>query len=663
MFFGGIVSVLAAFAGYIQSGGGEELLRRALANLKTGTAQFDSHKLSWQTGELVVTNLRHADFTWTKQNSKASFSGLQAAEMRVQMDLLPWPPNVKSVIVRGMHDTAIQVSEGFLQSGLVQDLRTADMPPIHFEDCDLSLKIGDLDPLVLRGCTGVLRRDQRDRQTLRGAFSLRELNNRPFGFKLETLEDGRWVLTGQKMEIDTVAALATQSNPFAGKLDPVGLLVRALFSGDMGAKGTLSALRIVVRPATETEAFACDGEVAYSNLQFHLPSPEKKEGEAVPYLLGLLLGADETKGENPWPRWMQVDRIKTGSHGRVAFHMSDGVLNFACDEGLGSAFTGIRKDHEFPPLEAFKGAVYTDAEGRPTRLVLRGFLGSQLCFETRIHRAADGKRTYELILEPRPGDSHAVVFGKPLWRFVSRVADKQGVAEFELEGDARHFPIKDLLPAGIQDFSGHVYAKGSYSAETKRLVFSRITLDDGAALLYGGPDARTEPSGGLAPFWKTLQALFATNSAWKLQDLAVQGEAEVQFDKDLRWRSTTLANWTVTSGSIIHAGLTTDIGLPGIQLKGEHKQESEAPFGTGVQLSAFVPGLWQLSLQSQWKAQDGKLGGTFVLQEKDIPLLLHPQRETLSSPYVSRDKLRVNRTTTLRLQSDGQFDFEVSPKP
>ncbi|MCY3023228.1 MAG: hypothetical protein NTW87_29985 [Planctomycetota bacterium] len=186
MFLAGIASVLAAFAGYIQSGGGEELLRRELAHLQTGRAQFDTISFRWKTGEMVVTNLRHNSFSWPKKNPIASFSGLLAREMTVKMDLLPWPPAVQSITIRGMPDTAIAVSEGFLQTGKLQSLRYDQIPPIRFVDCNLDIKIGVVGPLKLSGCSGELRRGSGN-EPPRGTFSLRELDGRPFNFQLETL--------------------------------------------------------------------------------------------------------------------------------------------------------------------------------------------------------------------------------------------------------------------------------------------------------------------------------------------------------------------------------------------------------------------------------------------------------------------------------------------
>src|SRR5262249_15585522 len=157
----------------------------------------------------------------------------------------------------------IIVDEGFLQQGNLPDHKALKgLPKIVFEDCDMNVVLGGAPPLALSGCKGEIQRDSEGR--LRGAFSLRELNGKPFDLRVESLEDGRWVVTGNTIQLDTRAALSAQRNPFDAKFDPVGLLVKALFSGEMGARGTLTSLHISVQPATEQRGFSCDGEVGYS---------------------------------------------------------------------------------------------------------------------------------------------------------------------------------------------------------------------------------------------------------------------------------------------------------------------------------------------------------------------------------------------------------------
>jgi hypothetical protein len=670
MFLAGMFSVLAAFTGYvIKSGGAEELLRGALANLDSeGRVQFNPPQFDWRNGVLEVTDLRRKEFKFGDKAGADSISGLEADKVRVTVDLFPWPPNVRLIEIHGMHKTELTVTQGFLQSGKLREPR-APAFPIKFVDCDLKLNIGNIVPLKLTGCSGELRKGQHDE--MRGEFSLRTLNGKPFNIKLDALED-RWLLTGDNIQLNTRDVVESSSNPFSDKLDPVGLLVRSLFSGEMGAEGIVSSLRIVVQPATSSSGFSCDGEVGYQNLDFRLPPAEKEVGQALPWLLDQLLGAEGT--ESLWPRWMQIDRIKTGENGRVTFHMSNGRLDFACDEGTGSAFTGSRGTQSFPPLESLKGSVETDALGRPARIILRGFLGGQLSFETRIEHGVDKSRTYELSVEPRGGDSKQLVFKQPLWRFKSKVKDYRAVenipelpyAEFELEADARHFPKPDLLPIGFQNISGHMYAKGRYT-RTDLLHFDTINLDDGAGLTYGGninalsvPGARSN----FGPLWRALFAAVGTELPWKLHDLSLTGQADVQFeqaDKGVRhWKSTSLKNWRLESGTLEHAGRTTDIGVPGLQFEAVHQQKNEPPYKSEIQFSAFIPDLWAVKWEGIWEDKGGAPSGSFKLREENVPFLLHPQRDALEARFVSPDKRRVNRTTSVTIHDD-TIDRDVKP--
>ncbi|HYF51743.1 MAG TPA: hypothetical protein VEJ63_20170 [Planctomycetota bacterium] len=665
MLIAGVISVLAAFAGYVQSGGGEELLRRALSSV--GEVEYRDTIPDWRKGQVVFTDVRKKDFK-IGDDEKAEFSGIMAKEVRLQLDLLPWPPTIKTITVKGMPETSIDVSEGFLQSGRLRQLSVPEkFPSIVFEDCDLNFRIGKLQPLKLTGCSGELKRGSTGET--RGNFSLSRLNDKPFRFKLESLDDGRWVLTGDEIQINTREAISGQTDLFSDKLDPLSFLVRALFTAELGAEGMVSSLRIVVQPATDRQKFTCDGEVGYRNLKLKLPLPEQDAGQAVPYFLGQLIAAEGAGRESGWrwPRWMQVDQVRTGENGRVAFHMTDGVLNFSCDEGPGSAFVGSRKGREFPPLENLKGSVESDVDGKPRRITLRGFLGNQLDFETRIERNKDSSRVYELILEPRSGDSQRLVFGKPLWRFISRVHDFVSVkdaslplANFEIEADARHFPIPEWLPPGMQDLSGHIYAKGQFT-RANLLKLENLSLDDGGSIVYGGPDLRkaTPQPGHFLPLWRSLRGIFGTDSAWTLQDLSIQGQAEVQFTPDLQWESTKLQNWTINSGQILHAGLTTDIGVARLQFSAQHKKSGES---SEIEVAAGLPKLWEAKFAGKWSTPPSQPpSGTFTLTEKDVPLLLHPLRETLSGDAVSSDKRRVNRTTTARVKDEGKPELEVRP--
>ena len=62
-------------------------------------------------------------------------------------------------------------------------------------------------------------------------------------------------------------------------------------------------------------------------------------------------------------------------------------------------------------------------------------------------------------------------FGRPLWRFESRVKDYVSVpdrpanlalAEFEVESTIQSFPVAEWLPAGLKQFTGRIHAKGGF---------------------------------------------------------------------------------------------------------------------------------------------------------------------------------------------------------
>ncbi len=477
--------------------------------------------------------------------------------------------------------------------------------------------------------------------------------------KLETLEDGRWILAGSDIDINTQELRSTQ-NPMGTKFDPVGLLVGALFSGEMGAKGKLSSLRVVVQPATARHSFVCDGEVGYESLVMTLPKPERPAGKVVPAFIGELLGANEQRGESLWPNWMQVDKVETGSKGRVAFHMADGRLNFACDEGPGSAFTGTRGDQVFPPLEALKGSVETDAENQPKHIVLRGFLGNSLGFETRIDRGEDRRRTYRLMLEPRVGEFDPEGWHKPLWRFTSRVTDYSSLksfaqelplADFEVEVDARHFPQPQWLPPGLQDINGHVYAKGSFT-KALTLHLDKIILDDlNTSIDLQDIYNQTRSYAG-GPLWSSLQLILANTSDIKLEDVSLLGQGEVQFTPELTWERGSFSNWKFKAGTVTYDGLTTDLGALGVSMSASHHRLPEPSSGAEIELSIAGREGWQFYFGGSSKQEAGQpASGEFKQVEKNIPLKLHPYCEKLLPPFISPQE-QVNRTVLYHITGE-----------
>src|ERR1043165_4878576 len=234
-----------------------------------------------------------------------------------------------------------------------------------------------------------------------------------------------------------------------------------------------------------------------------MPSAEDKSSEALAFLVGMLLGADDIIGANSW---LQVDQIiagEPGQAGRSPFHMSGNKLDFSTDGGAGSPLPGGRRDKRLPPLESLKGSVQTDASSQPRRITLRGFLGGQLSFETRAVKNEDRSRSYELVVEPRPVGEARVEFGHPLWRFethvndyvsVSKRAPELSLADFEVEANTRGFPLIEWLPPGVKQVSGRFHAKGNFfnlngNAQDGRLVrLDEASLDDGAKIVFGGPE-------------------------------------------------------------------------------------------------------------------------------------------------------------------------------
>jgi len=660
MFLIGIVCVLASFCGYVLSGGGEEFLRRALNKVPSGTVTYKSLELNWRRNRIEVSDVSHSDFSWPADKPVARFSNLVVPRLSVQLE--GWPARVESIVVEGVRGLSIDLTEGFLQSGkLPEQKASGDLPRLEFKDCDIVVKLGGSSPLALNGCDGELERSPSGQ--LRGGFKMRELNGNPFELNVETLGDGRWVVTGQTIHLDTRAALSAKRNPFSAKLDPVGLLVNALFSGEMGAEGMLTSLHVAVQPETEAHPFACEGEVGYSNLSLKLPSGEDKSSEAIPFLLGMLLGADDMSGAKSW---LKVDKIvagEGGKHGRIAFHMAEGRLDFSSDEGTGSAFTGYSGGKKQPPLESLKGSVETDASHQPKRIVLRGFLGNQFSFEGRVTRNDDRSRTYELALEPRPGDAEQLEFGKPLWRLETRLVDYLSVKDaakeaplldFEVEANTRGFPLAEWLPPGLKQLSGRLHAKGGFfslaGGDGRMLRLDDVKFDDGGKIVYGGAE-RTKLGVDFHPFWEAFYALFATTKPWTASDLVLSGNAEVWLDKNLQWNRVRLSEWRIQSGSLVHDGTLTELALPDLKLGGEFTRDPVKEIKDGAFQAEGTD--WSATLSGKWIHDGSKSpSGEFTYKENNVPLRIHPLREILKSLGTSKNE-RVTRSFSVRVTADG----------
>ncbi len=676
MFLMGIVCVLASFGGYVLSGGGEELLRRALLNVTSGKATYDSLRVNWRSSRIEVSNIRHEDFSWPKDNPIAELKNIQAEKLFVQLE--GWPARVESITVQGLTGVpgkradgtaitarpTIHVSDGFLQQGKFPEKNPPkDLPRIQFVNCELDVKLSDAKALEMSGCKGELARDGQGR--LRGGFSLSKLNDKPFELTLETLEDGRWVVTGKRIQLDTATALdGSKKNPFASKIDPVGVLIQSLFSGEMGAHGMLTSLHVAVQPARVGLPFYCEGDVGYSNLTLYLLPPEGKSGKAFPFYMAMLLGVDGKQNENWLPRMLQVEQITTGAMGWVSFHMNDGRLDFSCDEGLGSALTGVRDGVPLPALESLKGSVETDASNLPKRIVLRGFVGSEVSFETRIALEDDRSRTTELLLLPRSGDSSHLNFGRPLWRFESRVKDYVSVAnraadlalaEFEVESTIQSTPLSDWLPMGIKQFSGRIHAKGGFhnlngkASNGRKLAIDELSWDNGA-IVYGGAEQR-KVGAEMQPFWEALHSVFATSNAATIHGLQARATAEVYFDENLEWWRLHVGDGTLKSAWIEGNGDMTAIAPPELKLLCDWNREVKSEIKSAD--VSIASSDWSVALKGGWvQSKSAAPTGEFKYSEKNVPLNFHPARGVLGGTAAVQNG-RVHREMNMQVRTDG----------
>jgi len=122
-----------------------------------------------------------------------------------------------------------------------------------------------------------------------------------------------------------------------------------------------------------------------------------------------------------------------------------------------------------------------------------------------------------------------------------------------------------------------------------------------------------------------------------------------QFGLDLTWESTEFKDIELTTGQLAHAGLISNLGVTGMTVSAKHVRAEKK---STIDLRAEVKDRWLVRLFGEWpfNASDAS-SGKFTLTEKDVPFNLHPQREQLDPRYVSEDKRRVNRTTTVQIEN------------
>jgi len=663
MLLAGAVSVFASVAGYLMLGGGELLLQQALiSNIPEASPTFKNIELDWAASKLVVHGLRGEKLT----APKITVSGLDVERCEVHLDLWPWqwPPRIDSVHLHGLRRMEIDLEPGFLQAPQAR-IKSAPPFPIHFHEATADVKIGDYPRLRLEDCRGELKKGVSGEVT--GQFSLARLNGKPFDLTFESHSGNRWVTSGSNLEIDTKILRAPSGPVQEAPFDPVERLLRALFSGDSAAQGTISSLRVTVEPAvTGVRSFSCEGELAYRDISLRLPPHGVPAATAMPTFMNWMFFGRKSI----WPVWLMPDEIVTGTEGRLSFHMHDHNLEFSCDEGPGSGFTIRAGGEKFGPLESLKGSLVTDEEYRPRKVVLRGFLGSQLACEASMQRTAQGQRTFDLTVQPRvAGVDAAQIQNIPLWRFHSRVEDlselprgqdEATLVRFAVEFSSQDFPVSPLLPPGVRDVKGRLFVSGRYTAE-RTLWLDDVNWKKGA-LRYGGPET-------LLPRPKLYGELFAglermwggASSEWWLQDLDVTGKAKVEFDALNNFKGFWALDWKIHSANVTYKDTATNLGAESIEVQGNYHPQGEkkrALFLIAGPKSGDRDFKWAFILEGD-AGEKGLQEIRFI--EKDVPVKLHPQRDNLPSDY--RHGIfnkTVTRTTVVNV-SDGKLERVVRP--
>ncbi len=658
MMLAGVVSVFASMMGYLWSGGGEQLLQQSLVFLDTkGQARFDNLKTDLANSKISVFGLRRGDIREGTDN----VSGMMCEEFEVRLDLWPWPPRVDSVHVHGVPNLKIAVESGFLQQRGRRDLKGPPFP-IYFDHVDLSTQIGDGPLLNLKGCSGVFLKRSGTSRDLIGELSLSELNGQPFPFTLTSHADGRWECRGEQLRIDTKAIQKEVSTLGNDPLDPVELILRALVTGEFGAKGTVS-LHVAIQPASESKGrpFKCEGSISYQDLTLQFPPQSQPQTKDVPNFLGWMMGSPDSM----WPHWLLPEAIRTGPKGRLFFHMDNKRLEFHCDKD--SVFVPRIAGKDTAALTGFRGVVDTGEGHRPVRIFLAGELGNRLDCEMTMARNKNGGRIFDLMFQP----GSAALQADPkvsLWHFRSRIEDlseqegrksDQPLLKFAVEMDSRNCPDTLLLPPGAVDFSGHFRTKGQYWPN-RVLTLDEICWEKGG-LIFGGKqkvDKKIRERQMYGPIFDGLRQLWgAGEKEWRLQDVSLKGKAKVQFDRQANWMNAEFLDWKLSSGQVAYRGLSTDLGAVGIQVAGSMTNniaQTAKPGTPAIRIKAKVMEgtveSWSMVFTAQ---KDGDGYKELRFEENGVPLNLHPERDTLKdTPYVKTTMLvfnkRVDRITVLK---------------
>lgn len=678
MMLAGVMSVVGSLAGYLSSGGGDELLQQSLVSffpkvsVRHGGVMFDTH--SWS--KITVINLQSDPIT----DGSTQVKGLKAERCEINLDLWPWPPRIASVHVYGIREIEITLEPGYLQDVKPKIAKGPEFP-VYFHEVTAGVKIGNGPLLKFENCGGVIQQLTGPQSTpktakgeakepnteLVGRFSLSRLNGKPFDISVECLKGNRWETHGNNLEIDT-QILHVAPEKLSEAVEPVTLLLRALLTGEMGSQGKVPSLRVAVEPADEGRPFACEGLVGYENLELRLPPAKNPAATAVPFFLDWMFFGEKSI----WPPWLLPDSIKTGDGGRLAFHMIGNRLEFDCDEGPGSAFIVTKRDSTSQvqnlSIESLKGSIITDSVHRPKAAVLRGILAGLYNGELRMERSDAGVRTFELRVDPR-----ANVRDAPLWRFRTRVEDyseslAQGAkgdwGKFEVEFASQDTPASALLPPGVRDLSGRFFVRGRFGSD-RVLELDEISWKKGT-LTYGGQEfAAVNPL--LADIYgrvfESLRRMWGgPSSEWNLQEMDVTGKMRVRFDEKYNWQATEVFDWKLGSGIVSYKGMTSDFGAAGIELRGHYKRESGGADEPQLLIEAGPREHKTGKLKWSMRLECLRLGmndSEIRFIEDDVPLKMHPERETIPSKFIDGwiDKI-VKRTHVVRFV-DGKPVLEI----
>jgi len=675
MLLAGVISIVACLFGYLRAGGGELLLQQALVTFwHSGQASFKHVKFDFETATLKVEEITQS--AYKLPDGQGEVKGVTARNCLVKLDL--WPvPRVESLTIEGLSAPEVSFETGFFQRNMTKHPHGPPFP-IYLEDADIGVRVGKSPLLKLGGCSGALRQrgtagtnptEKREDLELIGEFRVHKLNERPFNFTLSSLADGRWEFNGTDLNLDTKDLAVDSVTLETETVDPVEKLLQLLMPGGFGARGQVTSAQVIVQPRTVDRPFGCEGRLAYRDLEVHLPKRGGEGAELVPKFLHWIFGGQQDKAL--WPSWLMAESIRTGPRGRLSFHMYENRLEFWCDEGKDGAFIFRAKDQDLATLESLKGVIETDEQQHIKSVLLRGFLGENLEAEVSMTRLPEsaayphGGRLFVAGIQPRART------GASLWRLTSHVKDYTDsvslgdpsgkvLADFDIELQAVRFEEVRGLPPGVSSLSGRIGVKGRLLSN--RLLYAdEIRWEDGGLTFGGAAQAQPELERMYGPVFDALVKMWGgVAGGWRLQDVNFSAKAELRFehlnDQEILVE-THIKEGKLASGKVVYDDQTTDFGSAKILLSGDHFLSP--PKGQVATAFSAKPseGDWRFDLKGG-PQPDGTLQYTY--DEVDVPLKLHPQRNSLESKFKSFWGTKVRRTIVAKIK-DGHLELSTVP--